>query len=184
VRSYAIVETDLGWVGLMRSNSGLNASTLPQLRAFAALQHLSPRDGDVDAGEPSFRSVAKFVRSLLAGRPCDCNERLDLSRGTAFQQTVWLAVRAIAFGRTRSYGWVAEAIGRPLAAHAVGQAIAGNPLPLFVPCHRVIAASGELGGYGRGSEALPAKRSLLRREGIWFPGPTLEQVRGIPQPPV
>lgn len=178
MRSYAIIETELGWVGLMRTVDGLNASTLPSLTALDALRRLDPRSDDLDFGEPAFAAEAGFVRSLLAGRAYCYAEPLDLSIGTPFQQAVWRAVRSVAFGETRPYGWVAGAIGRPLAAHAVGQAIANNPIPLFVPCHRIVSASGGLGGYGPGVEGLPTKRSLLRREGVHFPGPTLEQIRG------
>jgi methylated-DNA-[protein]-cysteine S-methyltransferase len=179
MRSYTIVETDLGWVGLMRSTETLCASTLPKLSAFSALRDLDPHADDLDAGEDTFQTPVSYVRALLAGQTCDYGDPLDLSAGTSFQQAVWCAARLIPFGETRSYRWVAETAGHPLAAHAAGQAVAGNPLPLFVPCHRVIAASGELGGYGHGAEALPTKRSLLRLEGVHFPDPMLEQVRPV-----
>lgn len=83
--------------------------------------------------------------------------------GTAFQQAVWSALREIPYGRTAGYGDIAAKIGRPAAARAVGQANGANPLPVFIPCHRVIAADGSLGGYSLGLEA---KRVLLRLEGI------------------
>jgi len=82
-------------------------------------------------------------------------------RGTGFQQLVWRALAAIPFGETRSYGELARAIGRPAASRAVGAANGKNPLSIIVPCHRVIAASGELTGYAGG---LPAKRWLLAHE--------------------
>ncbi len=179
MRSYAIIETDLGWVGLMRSSVALCASTLPRSSEFIALRDLDPRTDDLDAGEDAFQQAAAYVRALMTGRRCSYKDPLDLAGGTSFQQAVWTAVRVIPFGETRSYRWVAETAGHPLAAHAAGQAVASNPLPLFVPCHRVIAASGDLGGYGRGVEALPTKRSLLRLEGLRFPGPTLEQMRPV-----
>jgi len=82
-------------------------------------------------------------------------------RGTGFQERVWHALLAIRFGETRSYGELARAIGRPAASRAVGTANAKNPLSIIVPCHRVIAASGELTGYAGG---LAAKRWLLDHE--------------------
>jgi methylated-DNA-[protein]-cysteine S-methyltransferase len=179
MRSYAIFETELGWVGVMRTDDGLSASTLPRLTPLGAIQSLGTQAGDRDVGESDFTEAVHFVRTLLSGRPCRHDLPLDLSGGTVFQQSVWSAVGSVPFGCTRSYGWVAHTIGRPLAAHAVGQAISSNAVPLFIPCHRIIAANGDLGGYGPGVEALPAKRSLLRREGTHFAGPTLEQIRGV-----
>lgn len=82
--------------------------------------------------------------------------------GTAFQQRVWRELRGIPAGRTASYGEVASRIGRPGAARAVGLANARNPVPIVVPCHRVVAADGGLHGYSAGVER---KRCLLRHEG-------------------
>lgn len=82
--------------------------------------------------------------------------------GTPFQQEVWSALLEIPYGQTASYGDIAAKVGRPAAARAVGQANGANLLPIFIPCHRVIAAGGSLGGYSLGLEA---KRMLLRLEG-------------------
>ncbi len=83
--------------------------------------------------------------------------------GTIFQLSVWDALRAIPFGETRSYADIALMTGRPRAFRAVGMANHANPLPIFIPCHRVINANGSLGGYGGGLEA---KRALLEIEGL------------------
>ena len=82
-------------------------------------------------------------------------------QGSGFQQIVWQALLAIPFGETRSYGELARAIGRPAASRAVGTANSKNPISIIVPCHRVIAATGELTGYAGG---MPAKRWLLDHE--------------------
>jgi methylated-DNA-[protein]-cysteine S-methyltransferase len=76
---------------------------------------------------------------------------------------VLAAISKIPFGETRSYGWVARAIGKPGAARAVGQALHTNPVPIIIPCHRIVASDGSLGGYGGG---LPMKIKLLRLEGV------------------
>ncbi len=81
--------------------------------------------------------------------------------GTAFQQKVWTALLQIPYGRTCSYGELAAEIGTPRGARAVGQANHHNPLPIFIPCHRVVGAHGGLGGYGGG---LPLKMALLDLE--------------------
>lgn len=87
--------------------------------------------------------------------------------GTAFQKQVWHALLEIPYGETRSYGWLAATIGRPSASRAVGAANGANPLPVIVPCHRVIGASGALTGFGGG---LDTKEHLLNLEGAAFAG--------------
>lgn len=86
---------------------------------------------------------------------------MDLSSGTSFQQKVWRALTKIPFGQTRSYAWVAQKIGKPKASRAVGAACGANPVPVVIPCHRVVASDGSLGGFGGG---LPMKRRLLAVE--------------------
>ena len=81
--------------------------------------------------------------------------------GTAFEREIWLALRDIPYGQTRSYKWLADRAGHPGAARAAGQALAKNPLPIVLPCHRVIESDGSLGGY---SPDLDIKRRLLEAE--------------------
>jgi methylated-DNA-[protein]-cysteine S-methyltransferase len=108
------------------------------------------------------REVARQLRQYFAGR----REAFDLPMAldaTRFRSKVLRAVGRIPFGRARSYGEIARAVGQPRAARAVGQAVGANPLPLLIPCHRVLAAHGRLGGFGGG---LAWKRFLLELEGI------------------
>lgn len=104
------------------------------------------------------------VRNILAARPPTLLPPLDLSSGTDFQKRVWRFLRQIACGQTRSYGEVAAAIERPRAFRAVGAACGANPIPLLIPCHRVLAANQRLGGFSGGLEW---KRLLLSRERSW-----------------
>jgi len=87
---------------------------------------------------------------------------LDLEATTPFRRAVWQAARELRWGETISYGGLAERLGRPGGARAVGQALGANPVPIVVPCHRILAAHGRLGGFGAG---LAWKRELLRIEG-------------------
>jgi O-6-methylguanine DNA methyltransferase len=103
------------------------------------------------------------LNDALAGRAPRNLPPLDLSAGTDFQRRVWSALRRIASGRTRSYAEVAVAIGNPRATRAVGGACGANPIPVLVPCHRVLAANRAIGGFSSG---LGWKRKLLAREGI------------------
>ncbi len=107
------------------------------------------------------RDAARQLDEYLSGE----RRRFEVSirpRGTEFQQAVWSSLDGIDFGSTRSYAWVADVIGRPRGARAVGQALGRNPTPIIRPCHRVLSSSG-LGGYGGGSAL---KRSLLAIEGV------------------
>jgi O-6-methylguanine DNA methyltransferase len=103
------------------------------------------------------------LNESLAGRAPRVLPPLDLSSGTEFQRRVWNALRRIASGRTHSYSEVAAEIGKPRATRAVGGACGANPIPVFIPCHRVLAANRALGGFSGG---LGWKRKLLAREGI------------------
>ncbi len=106
------------------------------------------------------RQLETQLAEYFAGRRRKFPVRLDL-RGTPFQRKVWEALRSIPYGETRSYADVARRIGRPRAARAVGQANRWNPVAILVPCHRVIAADGGLGGYASG---LRVKKFLLQLE--------------------
>jgi methylated-DNA-[protein]-cysteine S-methyltransferase len=109
--------------------------------------------------------TAEALQRALSGREPRCLPPVDLSCGTEFQQAVWRALRQIRRGDTLSYGQVACIIGRPAASRAVGSACGANPLPVLIPCHRVLGAGGRLGGFSGG---LHWKRLLLQREGKTF----------------
>lgn len=107
-----------------------------------------------------FRKVMKQLSEYLQGRRTTFDLRLH-PKGTPFQLDVWKALLTIPYGETRSYADIARQIGRPTAVRAVGLANGRNPLPIVVPCHRVIGSSGRLVGYGGG---LTVKQALLDRE--------------------
>ena len=114
---------------------------------------------------PLLAEGTKQVLEYLAGTRRDFDLPLA-PQGTPFQQKVWAALRAIPYGQTRSYKDLARAAGCPRGFQAAGQANHRNPIPILIPCHRVIAADGTVGGYG-GGEAL--KRALLAIEGVTLP---------------
>ena len=101
------------------------------------------------------------LAAVLLGRPPLTLPPLDVSIGTAFQQRVWSALQDIPVGETKSYGEVAKQLGSPKAVRAVGGACGANPIPLLIPCHRVLAANDELGGFSGG---LDWKLRLLAAE--------------------
>jgi methylated-DNA-[protein]-cysteine S-methyltransferase len=145
------IETPIGAFGAVFSARGLR-----QLRF--------PGPDLALAGESRDGAAAALLESELndyfQGRLVRFTVPLDL-QGTAFQSEVWRRVLEIPYGCTRTYSEVARAIGRPRAARAVGAANGANPVPILVPCHRLVGASGDLTGYGGGIEL---KRWLLRLE--------------------
>ena len=110
------------------------------------------------------RATEAALKNILAGREPKKLPPLDLV-GTEFQKNVWNAMRQIPPGKTKSYGEVARAIGRPKAVRAVGGACGANPVPVLIPCHRVLAAQGKIGGFSSG---LDWKRRLLAREDVFI----------------
>jgi O-6-methylguanine DNA methyltransferase len=115
------------------------------------------------AKDKAARQLAGELASYFAGVPDPFKTALDLRAATPFQRKVWAALRKIPFGRTVSYAELARRVGSPRAARAVGQAVGANPIPILIPCHRVIRSSGDLGGFSAG---LPIKRWLLRHEKV------------------
>jgi O-6-methylguanine DNA methyltransferase len=112
------------------------------------------------ASQEKTRAARRELEAYFAGRLRKFMMPLDL-RGTPFQLKVWRALRGIPYGQTRSYSDIARKVGRPRAFRAVGQANHRNPMAIVVPCHRVVAADGSLGGYGGG---LKMKQFLLDLE--------------------
>jgi len=109
--------------------------------------------------------TGKQLNEYFAGRRKDFNLRLA-PNGTEFQKSVWDALLDIPYGKTCSYGHIAAQLGKPNAMRAVGLANGSNPIPIIIPCHRVIGANGSLTGYGGG---LDLKRKLLELEGVLQP---------------
>ena len=159
---YTVFETSRGWIGCLSSQLGLKKATLPQLSPQLALEELDGIAGQAVWSPDSFTEIVSFFIDYFSGQPNKFPWSLDLEHATPFQRQVWEATRSIPYGETRSYSWVAKCIGKPAAVRAVGQALGKNPLPIVVPCHRVIAADGDLRGFGGGLEM---KRNLLRLEG-------------------
>ncbi len=159
--SYFIIDTDMGWVGMLSGLEGLLATTLPQGSADNANYQLGSRAKQAVLSEEAFSRLAERLKSYFSGDRVDFSDELDFSMVTDFQTGVYQTSRLIPYGETRSYGWVAEQMNKPGAARAVGQALGRNPLAVIVPCHRVVAGDGGLGGFTGGLET---KRRLLNME--------------------
>jgi len=151
------IDTPLGGVRLAATDLGLAGLW------FDDQQH-SPDTTDwrENPSHPVLRQAAAQLQAYFAGERNSFDLPLDLSHGTAFQQSVWQALLAIPRGATTSYGALSERVGRPAAVRAVGAAVGRNPISVVVPCHRVLGADGGLTGYAGG---LARKSALLTLEG-------------------
>jgi len=158
---YIAFSTDTGWIGILSSAKGLLGTTLPQRSAQEACQLLGDSVSYTTWSPHLFDDLMERLRICFSGHRTTFPDKLDLSRATHFQREVWEITRLIPYGETRSYAWVAEQIKKPRAMRAVGQALSKNPLPIIVPCHRVVASDGKLGGFSGGVEM---KRYLLSLE--------------------
>ena len=154
VKHYCYYDSPIGKLLLVGADALLEELHFPS--------ELSQREipDDWQCDEPFFKQVLLQLGEYFAGR----RQQFDLPiapQGTIFQQSVWEELRKIPFGQTASYGEIAERIGNPKACRAVGLANAKNPLPIIVPCHRVIGKNGALTGFGGGLEL---KQQLLDLE--------------------
>ncbi len=150
-----VIESPLGPLYLVASQAGLCAIGLSQ-------EDLPGPLTDARRDAAALAPVAAQLRAYFAGERRDFDLALDLRRLTPFQTSVLQATCNIPAGTVWTYGQVARAVGKPQASRAVGQALARNPIPIVIPCHRVVASDGSLGGYGGG---LATKRWLLQLEG-------------------
>jgi len=158
---FAVGETSLGAALVAATDKGVCAIMLGQDPDALAreLQDRFPR-AEFVGGDPAFEQMVAAVVGLIEAPGKRNDLPLDIL-GTAFQERVWQALRAIPAGKTATYAEIARAIGRPTAARAVAQACAANPLAVAIPCHRVVRADGDISGYRWGVER---KRALLDRE--------------------
>jgi methylated-DNA-[protein]-cysteine S-methyltransferase len=164
---FTVFETALGWAAVGWNERGLVAVRLPaadRLRAEAGLRRRLLEAVEAEP-PPAVAEVIADIQALLAGgKPDFTGAPLDLSHTPDFQARVYAIARAIPPGETLTYGQVAERLGDKLLARDVGEALGKNPWPIVVPCHRVTAAGGKLGGFSApGGRA--TKLKLLALEG-------------------
>ncbi len=172
--------TRFGWMGLVGTPQGIAHIVLPRpsrravaselaLRTVArngrrALRAPALRQNGAHAAGTVLGQARQQLTDFFQGTTRTLDFPLDLSHGSSFQRRVWLAARRIPFGRVRSYGWIASRVGGSRYARAVGHALGSNPVPVIVPCHRVVGHDGSLTGFAGG---LPLKRKLLELEGTY-----------------
>jgi O-6-methylguanine DNA methyltransferase len=170
MRQGIIFKSPWGWMAVSKSAKGITAIVLPKESRQAVRSELPTGSIELlhDQVSPRLREAQAQLIDYLAGRRQSFDLPLDLSEGTSFQQKVWRTLLTISYGQLRSYQWVAIRVGGRQYARAVGNAVGANPMPIVIPCHRIVAQDASLGGFSGG---LPAKRKLLTLEG------TLAQLR-------
>ena len=161
--NYILFHTQFGWCGAVRSIKGLEKFFLPyndKIKLNALIHRQYPACKLTKIG---WTSLIKKVRSYFKGKKVKFSESIDFSNGTEFQKMVWKEVLKIPLGEKISYRELASQIGKPRSYRAVGMALSKNPLPLLVPCHRVIKKDGSIGGFSaQGGKML--KKQMLELE--------------------
>ena len=161
----AVLETTWGSLCIDASERGVRSCRLPEAPdrpvPFHVLRARFPR-----GGTPLLRRALAYARAMVEGRApgaCPALDEAVVFAATEFQRAIWKALSEIPRGDTATYGELAGRAGHPRAARAAGSACGANPLPLFIPCHRALAAGGRLGGFSGG---LAWKIHLLSKEGV------------------
>ncbi|MBI3393807.1 MAG: methylated-DNA--[protein]-cysteine S-methyltransferase [Nitrospirae bacterium] len=170
-----VAKTDWGWIGVTATERGIARVVLPCRRRADALSEITPARSPSPPGRGEGEGVAvgleKRAISLLAdyfrtGR-MDWNLPLDLGGATDFEKMVWQAARGIPPGSVVTYGELARRIGKPGAARAVGRALGRNPVPVAVPCHRIVGANGRLTGFSAPG-GVDLKARLIFHERVYW----------------
>jgi methylated-DNA-[protein]-cysteine S-methyltransferase len=164
---YARCESPFGTVHLAASAAGVCAVSLYEDAAVFRAR-LAPEGWDPAVGESWLARAVEELGEYFAGARREFTVRVELRGTTEFDRRVLAAIAAIPYGETRTYGALAQAVGSPGAARAVGHACGRNPVPLLIACHRVVRAGGGMGGFGAGGPSV--KAALLELENAGAPG--------------
>ena len=166
--SYAIVDTAIGPIGVAWSERGICRVALPERDRERMERRFAARLGDAVPGEPPAPVAAaiELIRRYAEGAPVDFSDvPVDLGDADLFRRAIYRAARGLGFGEVTTYGGLADAAGHPGKARETGEALGRNPVPIIVPCHRIHAAGGRIGGFSApGGSA--TKEKLLALEGV------------------
>jgi methylated-DNA-[protein]-cysteine S-methyltransferase len=149
---YVVFKSQAGWIGILGSSMGISRTTLPQISQEMAILSLGKTISGPKYSIDYFQDLINDFINYFSGKEVYFPQILDLTQATVFECAVWETTRKIRYGECRSYSWIAQQIGKPQAPRAVGQALGRNPLPIIIPCHRVLASDGQLRGFGGGLE--------------------------------
>jgi len=161
-----LFDSPIGRIVIVATAKGISRIALkPTKREAESVQDAAHSTSNASEAREHIGRLREQLTRYFVGEAVGFDVPLDLSGGTAFQRAIWRACARIPHGQTRSYAELARMAGRPAAVRAAGNAMHNNPVPIVVPCHRVIRSDGSLGGFGSGASL---KKKLLRLEGaVW-----------------
>jgi len=161
---YAIFKTSLGWCGIIYGRHGLTKIYLPGMKKEKLKKNIHSYNKSIVEHTGRIKVLVRNICSYFKGKNVRLNLLVDMKTMTEFEKKVYKQAMKIPFGKVKSYKWIAEKAGVPNGARAVGNALSKNPVPLIIPCHRVIKSDGKLGGFSAPGGIL-IKRKMLSIEG-------------------
>lgn len=180
--AYTMVDTAIGTIGIAWNERGICRIALPERdRARMEARFATRLDGAQPAAPPpAIAAAIELVQRYAQGEPVDFTAiKVDLGDADDFRQAIYAAARKLGFGTAVTYGALADAAGHPGKARETGEALGRNPVPLIVPCHRIHAAGGKIGGFSAPGGSL-TKEKLLALEGVHLgPPPPKQQAFGF-----
>ena len=162
---YALFQTAYGWCGIVFGKNGIITICLPEPQKLKLKNKILSCFRNIEEGSHRIKYVIRDISKYFKGENVHFSCVLDMSSMTPFQKEVYRETRKIPFGKTQSYNWLAEKIGIAGGARAVGNALGKNPMPLLIPCHRIIRKNGMLGGFSSPG-GIFLKKKMLLMEGV------------------
>lgn len=157
-----VFNTGFGWMAVASRGQGVSHVLLPSRSKAKIMREVVKAVGEDYGSTRELMALESDLLRYFNGRAVDFSGyQVDYTYSTGFQKRVWIAAREVSYGRTMTYGELAEKIGEPNAARAVGAALNENPVPILIPCHRVVASRG-IGGFSAGTTL---KKRMLKLEG-------------------
>jgi methylated-DNA-[protein]-cysteine S-methyltransferase len=161
---YVFFESSIGIISLASRNKKIIALDIHSKNLYEVKKHLLALYPNGHESGQSFKTIKLLLDRYLKGEKVDFDVDIDISGESQFTQKVLRELQKIPYGKVRSYLWIGKRMGHAMAARAVGQAVGRNPIPIIIPCHRVIRKDGSLGGFSLGEEI---KKRLLFLEGVF-----------------
>jgi methylated-DNA-[protein]-cysteine S-methyltransferase len=160
---FVVYESSMGYIIIVSRNGKIVSLDVKSGGMYEARKAVMALHPDATESMASFKTIRTLLDRYLQGREVDFEIDVDISSLGKFTQKVLYELMEIPYGETRTYGWLAGKVGKPGAARAVGQALKRNPIPIIIPCHRIIRDDGTIGGFSMG---VNIKERLLALEGV------------------
>lgn len=160
---FVVYESSIGYIVIVTKNGKVVSLDVTDKGTYEARKMILSFHPDATESMTPFKTIRTLLDRYLQGREVDFDVEVDISHLGSFTRKVLNELRKIPYGETRSYGWLAKKVGKPGAARAVGQALKRNPIPIIIPCHRIIRDDGTIGGFSMG---VNIKERLLALEGV------------------